>query len=293
MTIDTHREERSERKLKLAIVITFAMIFIEVFGYFISNSLALLTDAGHVFLHVVALGMSLWAVKLACKPPTEKATFGHHRAEPLVALINAITILILAFVIFFEAYRRLLSPPPIRSIEMLTIAVIGLLGNMSVVVILRGPKDLNIRSAYLHVIFDTLSSFIIVFGGVFMLYTGNFLIDPMLSFFIGGLMLFSALQLARESLDILLERTPKHVNIRELKSKVCEIEGVRDLHDIHVWSLCSHLHVMSAHVLVDETHVEQTQEIIDKINAVLERQFGICHSALQLENVPCNARPGA
>lgn len=291
MTIDTHREERSEKKLKLAIVITFSMIFIEVFGYFLSNSLALLTDAGHIFLHVVALGMSLWAVKLACKPPTEKATFGHHRAEPLVALINAITIIILAFVIFFEAYRRLLSPPTIRSIEMLAIAIIGLFGNMSVVVILRGPKDLNIRSAYLHVIFDTLSSFIIVIGGVFMLFTGNFLIDPMLSFFIGGLMLFSALQLARESLDILLERTPKHVNIKQLKSKVCEIEGVRGLHDIHVWSLCSHLHVMSAHVLVDETHVEQTQEIIDKINAILERQFGICHSALQLENVPCKASP--
>jgi cobalt-zinc-cadmium efflux system protein len=292
MTIDSHPEERSERKLKLAIALTLVMLVIEVVGYLISNSLALLSDAGHVLLHVVALSMSLWAIRLAAKPPSDAASFGHHKIEPLVALANVVTIIVLSFVIFYEAFNRLFSPPEIKSAEMLVIALIGFFGNLGVVILLRGPKDVNIRSAYLHVIFDTLSSVAVIAGGITILFTGLFIVDPILSFFIGGIMLFSSIGLAKESLDILLERVPKHVNIENLKSRVRGVEGVNDIHDIHIWSLCSHVHAMSAHILVDEVHVKETQEMIAKINDLLREDFSIRHSALQFECGECSVETG-
>ncbi|MCK5548543.1 MAG: cation transporter, partial [Thermoplasmata archaeon] len=238
--------------------------------------------------HVVALGMSFWAIRFSRKPPSDEATFGHHKVEPLVALINAVTIFALSIWIFYEAYNRLLEPPTIKSTEMLITAIIGLLGNVAVVFILKGPKDLNIRSAYLHVIADTLSSFAVVGGGLVILYTNNYLIDPLLGFFIGGIILFSSIHLFRESLDILLERMPKHINLRKLKSRILEIEGVNDIHDVHIWSLCSHIHAMSAHVMVDDIHVGHTQEMIKEINVLLRKEFDISHCALQFESKHCS-----
>jgi cobalt-zinc-cadmium efflux system protein len=287
MTIETHPSEKSERSLIIAIAITVAMLIIEVVGYFISNSLALLSDAAHVLLHVLTLGITLWAIRLACKPPCETSTFGHHRAEPLVALFNAVTLIILAFVIFFEAYQRSVSPPSVKGFEMLSIAVVGLVGNVAVLLILRGPKDLTLRSAYLHIIGDTLSSVAVVVGGIAITLTGIFIIDPILSFLIGGIIIVSTLQLAKESIDILMERTPAHIKPERLKSKILEIDGVCDIHDVHVWSLCSHIHAMSAHITVDEVNVERTHKLVDRINHVLREEFEICHTTLQIENRSC------
>jgi cobalt-zinc-cadmium efflux system protein len=288
MTIDTHPSEKSEKSLILAISITVAMLITELVGFIISNSLALLSDAAHVFLHVLTLGITLWAIRLACRPACDKSTFGHHRAEPLVALFNAITLIILAFVIFFEAYQRLISPPSIKGFEMLSIAIIGLVGNVAVLFILRGPKDLTLRSAYLHIIADTLSSVAVVAGGIIIILTGYFIIDPVLSFLIGGIILVSTLKLAKESIDILMERTPAHIKPEKLKARICEIEGVCDIHDVHIWSLCSHIHAMSAHLTVDEGSVEGTHELVDRINKLLREEFEICHATLQIENRSCD-----
>jgi cobalt-zinc-cadmium efflux system protein len=287
MTVESHPVEESERNLKLAIVITLLMLIAEVVGYVLSNSLALLSDAAHVLLHVLTLGLTLWAIRIACRPPCEEATFGHHRAETLVALLNAITLVVLSLVIFFEAYRRLLDPPEIKGFEMLSIAILGLGGNVVVLILLRGPKDLALRSAYLHIIGDTLSSVAVVVGGISIIFTGVYLIDPILSFFIGGIILISSLQLAREAVDILMERVPKHIEMKRLIESVREVDGVRDIHDIHIWSLCSHIHAMSAHVLVDEARLEHSRELIDKINVILRNEFKISHSALQIENIHC------
>jgi len=288
MTIDTHPKEKSERNLKLAIIVTLVMLFLEVLGYVLSNSWALLSDAGHVLLHVLALGLTFWAIRIASKPPCDKSTYGHHRSEPLVALLNAMTMIILSLIIFYEAYRRFLEPPDIKGLEMFGIALIGLAGNVGVMFILRGPKDLTLRSAYLHVIGDALSSIVVVVGGLAIIYTGIFIIDPILSFFIAGIILFGSFTLAKESLEILLDRVPKHINMEKLRTKILEVEGVKALHDVHVWSLCSHLHAMSAHIIVDETHVGRSQEIIEKINSLLEKEFAICHCVIQVENKPCN-----
>jgi cobalt-zinc-cadmium efflux system protein len=249
MTIETHPSEKSERSLVIAIGITVAMLVIEVVGYFMSNSLALLSDAAHVLLHVLTLGITLWAIRLACRPPCDTSTFGHHRAEPLVALFNAVTLIILALVIFFEAYQRSISPPSVKGFEMLAIAVVGLVGNVAVLLILRGPKDLTLRSAYLHIIGDTLSSVAVVVGGIAITLTGIFIIDPILSFLIG--------------------------------------DGVCDIHDVHIWSLCSHIHALSAHITVDEVSVEGTHDIVDGINRILREEFEICHATLQIENRSC------
>ena len=287
MTAESHAGDRSESKLRIAIIITLSVLILEVAGYILSNSLALLSDSAHVFLDVAALGLSYWAIRLACRPACGEATYGHHRAEILVAMVNAAAIFVLSFFIFREAYLRLLSPPPIKSFEMMTIALVGLIGNLAIVYILKGPKDLNVRSAYLHVIGDALSSIVIVCGGLVMLLTGNYLIDPVLSFLIGVIIIISAVRLLRESLDILMERVPRHIKLDRLRERLLTVRGVKDIHHLHAWSLCSHMHALSAHVVVDEISVGRTKGLVDEMGALAKSEFDICHCTFQFECLPC------
>jgi cobalt-zinc-cadmium efflux system protein len=280
----------SSKKLKLAIILTSAILIAELIGGIISNSLALFTDAVHVFMDVLALGLSLSALTIACRPLDEKATFGYHRAEIFAALINGILLVIVVIFILREAYERLLAPPEIRTFEMLGVASIGLVVNLYVALSLRGHRDLNIRGAYLHVLGDTLSSFAVIAGGVLIILTGYYIVDPILSVIISFVIVYNSLRLLKESVDILMERTPRHINLEKLKNELLEIKGIHGLHDLHVWSICSNVHALNAHLVVDSISVKDTEKITFEINRRLIQDYRISHTTLQFECNECGIK---
>jgi cobalt-zinc-cadmium efflux system protein len=271
--------------LKVAISITLVILVAEAIGGLLTGSLALLSDAGHVFMDSVALFLSLGAVRIAQRPANQWATFGYHRAEVLTALVNGAILLILVAVIFFEGYRRLTAAPEIRIVEMLSVATVGLAANVYMVISLRGFKNLNIRSAFMNVLGDTLASVGVVTGGVLMYVTGNFVVDPVVSIFVGALILIGGVWMIREAAFILMERPPRHVDLREMLQKVRETEGVRGLHDVHVWSICSNVHAMSAHVLVQEG--VDFGRMTRALSQMVSNDFEISHTTFQLEVEEC------
>jgi cobalt-zinc-cadmium efflux system protein len=189
-----------------------------------------------------------------------------------------------------EAYLRLLSPPEIKTTEMLIVAVIGLVVNIYVTFTLRGHHDLNMRGAYLHVLGDTLSSFGVIVGGILIILTGNHVVDPILGFLIAGVIIYGAIRLIKESVEILMERTPKHIDVDILKEEIAEVRGVIDIHDLHVWSICSNVHALNAHVLVDSISVKETENMTSEINHRLLEKFGISHITLQFECTDCTIK---
>ncbi|MFQ6085192.1 MAG: cation diffusion facilitator family transporter [Candidatus Bathyarchaeia archaeon] len=274
-------------RLRLVIIITSVIFVAEVIGGLISNSFALLSDSAHMMMHIFAIGIGFGAAKLADRPSNKGATFGYHRSEILAALINGLTVIGIAFLVFYGAYVRALSPLEVKSAEMLSIAMVGLFGNVWVARVLRGAQDLNIKGIFLHVIADTLSSVVVVTAGILIMLTGIYIIDPILSFLIGGIILISSYGLVRDSVNILMEGTPRHIDPDDVVRRVCNIDGVRRLHDVHIWSLSSNLHALSAHVLVDSIHVRDTERLIKEINRCLAREYNITHTTLQFECREC------
>lgn len=289
VNLHEHRTMDS-RKLKIAIILTSCILIVEIIGGIISNSLALLSDAAHVFMDVFALALSLSAITLACRPANEKATFGYHRAEIFAALINGLLLIVVVVFILREAYLRLLSPPEIKTTEMLVVAAIGLGVNLFVTFSLRGHHDLNMRGAYLHVLGDTLSSFGVIVGGILIILTGNHVVDPILGFLIAGVITYGSIRLIKESVDILMERTPKHIDVDKLKGEIVKVKGVIDIHDLHVWSICSNVHALNTHILVDSISVKETENITSEINRRLLEKFGISHITLQFECTDCGIK---
>lgn len=277
-----------EKKLKIAIFLTAFFMFLEIFGGYISSSLALLSDAGHMFRDVFALFVSLFAIKISKKIPTKTKTFGFHRIEIFAALINGLFLLLISVWIFYEAYSRLLNPKSIQSEEMFIVALIGLIINLYIATRLRehGHTDLNVKSAYMHVLGDTLSSLGVVIGAIWIFFTGQYFIDPVLSFLIGGIIVFTSISLVRDSLRILLEFTPKGIDIDDVIREMKSVNSVKDVHSIHLWSICSNVNVLDAHVYVDEDLVINTEKIIEKINERLEK-FNIKHTTFQIECREC------
>ncbi len=279
--------EDIDKNLKIAIVLTTLIFFLEFAGGIMSNSLALLSDSAHVFMDVVALVLSYGAIRISARPSNRNVTFGYHRFEIFAALINGLTIIGIAFFIFYEAYSRILNPPVVKGAEVLIIATIGLIVNTWAALKLHGHHDLNIRGAYLHVIGDALASIAVIAGAVVIIFTGNYIIDPLLSILIGMMLLYGAFRLVFGSVRILLEFAPKHVDADSLSRVIMEIEGVKGVHDIHIWSICSNIHAMSAHVLVDRIHVQQTEVLISKISEIVKERFMIVHTTLQFECAEC------
>lgn len=288
MTVHEHAEKEifeSERDLKLALIFTSAIFVVEVAGGIISNSLALLSDAGHVFSDSFALALSWAALRLAARPASAARTFGYHRTEVFAALINGLVLLFIVALIVKEAYARIVSPPEIKTREMLGIAILGLLANLWVVLRLRGhaERDLNVRSAFLHALGDAISSLGVIVGALLIMRTGRYAIDPAISVFIALVILFGALRLVRESSHILLEGTPRHVNMEKVESAIKGVAGVRGVHDLHVWSICSHITAASAHLIVKDCEISEMDRISKEVN---ERMKGldITHTTLQLES---------
>lgn len=279
--------EDINKNLKIAIILTAFIFFLEFAGGILSNSLALLSDAAHVFMDVVALLLTYGAIRISARPSNSSVTFGYHRFEIFAALINGLTIIGISVFIFYEAYERILDPPPVKGFEVLVIATVGLLVNAWVALKLHGHHDLNIKGAYLHVIGDALASIAVIAGAVVIIFTGNNVVDPILSIVISLMLLYGAIKLVFGSIHILLEFAPEHVDADTLSKIMMEIEGVKGIHDIHIWSICSNIHAMSAHVLVDRIHVQQTEILISEINRKVKEKFQILHTTLQFECAEC------
>ncbi|TAJ95692.1 cation transporter [bacterium] len=275
-TAETHR-------LILALAITAIYFFVELLGGILTNSLALLSDAGHMFSDIAALGLSLFAFQMARRPATTKKTYGYHRLEILVALINGLTLWLIVGIIFNEAYRRFLDPPQVHSLGMLLIAAIGLAVNVVAGMILFGSDhgSLNMRGAFLHVLGDALGSVGAVAAGLIMLATGWYLADPLISILIGLLILYTSWGLIKESLDILMQSVPKGIDVEEVQRALEQVSGVSKIHDLHVWSVTSGVFTLSAHAVIapdGDAHM-----ILDRIEDRLKRQFSIEHTTIQLE----------
>lgn len=282
-----HDSTGTEKNLRYAVYATFSIFILEVAGGLYANSLALLSDAAHMFMDVFALVLTYAAIQIAKRPSNHRVTFGYHRLEIFSALINGLTLIIISVFIAREAYFRLLEPPEVRGTEMLVVASLGLMVNLWVTTRLHGHHDLNVKGAYLHALGDTLSSVAVIAGALIILFTGSPVADPVLSFVIVAVILFGSGRLITDSLHILMESAPKHIDINELVETVNSIEGIVDIHDIHLWSVCSNVHALSAHVLVGEMHICETVDLIDAINKILAEKFNITQTTYQFESIEC------
>lgn len=273
-------------RLRLALVLTAIGMIIEFIGGLLSNSLALLSDAGHMLTHLFALGTSYFAILLTLQPLTKKRTYGFYRAEVLAAFINGIVLIFITFFIVFEATLRFIRPQEIRVYEMLVVALLGLLINGISIILLTGvgSGDLNIRSAILHELGDTISSVAVVLGGLFIFYTKNYLIDAVLSFFICILIVIWAVRLIIESANILLEATPRHLNIDEVINTIkMEIPGIYEVHHVHAWTIAPSMYALTAHIVIQDCKVSVANEILDNINHLIKDKFRIDHTNIQFE----------
>ncbi len=279
--------EDVHKNLRTAAFITAIIFLLEFWGGIISNSLALLSDSAHVLMDVVALALAYGAIRISARPSTRNVTFGYHRFEIFAAMVNGLTIIGISVFIFYEAYGRISNPPQVEGVWVLVIATVGLAANTWAALKLHGHHELNIKGAYLHVIGDALASIAVIAGAVVITLTGETIVDPVLSILIGIMLLYGAGKLVLGSTRILLEFAPKHADADTVAKAMMEIEGIKGAHDIHIWSICSNIHAMSAHLLVDRIHVQQTDILIREINKVLRERFRILHTTLQFECAEC------
>ncbi len=288
-----HSSTGGRKDLLIALSITVAMMVVEIIGGLLSNSLALLSDAGHMLIDNLALLLSFFAMKFSTMPATDKKTFGFYRLEILAALVNGITLVLISLYIIYEAYLRILHPQPVQGSLMLTIAVIGLIANIIGAAVLRKHQhaNLNIRGAFLHIIGDAAVSVGVIIGGIVILNTGWYLIDPILSVLISCVIIFGSWQLLKESVNILLEAAPSHISIDAVAAEIGKINGVREAYHIHLWTITSGVYALSAHVLIDDQPVSGSREIIDDIRSLLSKQFNVLHSTIQLECERCDMGP--
>jgi len=279
----------SESRLRLAIPITLAVFVAELAGGIWSGSLALVSDSLHVLFDTTALALSYAALRLAARPATDRHSYGLHRSEIIAALANGVALVAVAVWIFAEGWERLLSPREVRVEGMLAIAAVGLVANAVVAGLLHGHHhgDLNVRGAYLHVIGDLAASFAVIASGVVIWTTGWTLVDPLLSFGIGALLLWGAGRLVADSLHILMEGVPRGLSVEAVAAAVRALPGVADFHRVHIWSLCSHIRALSAHLTVDAGGGRAPQEVLDGANALLRERFGITHTTIQTECRGC------
>jgi cobalt-zinc-cadmium efflux system protein len=277
----------SEKRLIWSLAITVVILAGEVVGGLLSNSLALLSDAGHVLTDAFALGLSLVAALIMKRPSDYRATYGYQRIGLLAALINGVTLVVMAIFIFMEAYSRLISPPRVNSSLMLIVAAAGLIGNVVMALILsRGHKDLNVKSAWLHVIGDTVSSAGVIIAGIVMQLTGWLLADPLASCLVGIVIVVGGGRVIKEALWIFLELSPPGFHAEEISSLISEIPGVVCVHDVHIWSIGHGIPAFSGHVQVTDQKISEADGVRREIEHRLSH-LGIRHSVIQMECAEC------
>ena len=286
----THDHGHSASKpLKITLFIVLLVMVAEIIGGFLSNSLSLLGDAGHMLTDALAIVLSLFAITIARRPATERRTYGYHRAEIMAALANGIILVLVSAWIFYEAYQRFSEPPEVESPIMLTVAAVGLVANLiGMLVLQRSAKgSLNVRAAFWHIIGDTLSSVGVIIAGVIIMVTGWSIVDPILAVVIGLVIIWGAFRIVKEAADILLESVPAHLKLEDVTAAIKTVPGVVDLHDLHVWTITSGIYAASAHVDIEDRMVSESAGVLSGINNLLEDQFGISHTTLQLECETC------
>ncbi len=282
----------NRRRLAAALTLTAVYMFAEIVGGYLSNSLALLADAGHMLSDVAALGLSLAAVGWSQRPATKERTFGFHRAEILAAFINGAALLAVAALIAIEAWERMTKPEEINATLMVSIAAGGLAINLINLRILSGGKNenLNVRGAWLHVMADTLGSVGAIAAGLSILIFGWVWADPIASLLITGLVVYSALGLLRETLDVLMQSVPRHIALEDVVGALEEQPGVIDVHDLHIWSLTSGRHIATAHLVV--AGAIDPQAVMSGARRLLSERFDIHHTTIQVESsdsrISCN-----
>jgi len=294
-----HADRGLEGRFLWAVSLTALVLVGEVAGGLWTHSLALLSDAAHVLMDVVALGLSYIALRMAAQEPSDTHSYGLHRAEVLAAVINGGTLFVIAAGIFWEAGQRLWAPEPVKSLEMLVIAAAGLAVNLVVLLVLRGhdhghdydhehgAEDLNVRSAWLHVLGDTLSSVGVIVAGLVIWRTGWMVLDPLMSIAIGGVLFFGSGRLLKSGIHILMEGVPEGLHLPEIGQVMAAVPGAREVHDLHVWSLCPGAVALSAHVTVDGATWSDTSGIQAALKAVLRDRFRIEHTTIQVECERC------
>ncbi len=290
--LHTHHQPRATgRVLKWSMALTIAFVVIEFAAGLEARSLALLSDAGHNITDALALLLAWFAFRFQSKPPDEVKTYGYHRAGVLAAFVNALALLLLSGLIFYESYHRLIQPQTVNETTMIMVAVLGLAVNGAIMLGLKrdSAHDLNIRSAFLHMLGDALGSIAIVVGAIGIRYTGWQHIDPILSILIAALIIWTAWDVIKESLNILLEGLPKGLKLNQVMEAIAAVEGVRDVHDLHVWSLGSSVHALSCHVVIGDLPPSQSCGILRELNETVHERFGIHHTTVQFEHPDCTA----
>ncbi len=290
--MDTHEHHEigaGRKRLALALGIVLLILVMEVVGGILSGSLALLGDAGHMLVDALALGLSFFAITIATRPANARKTFGYYRVEIMAALANGTLLILVAIYIFYEAYQRFLEPPEVNVTIMLIVAAVGLAANVSGILLLRGfhGGSLNIKAAFWHILGDTLSSVGVIIAGLVILFTGWTTADPLIAVLIGCVVLWGAIRLVREAGDILLEAVPPHIDPEKVTKAMERVEGVEQVHDLHIWTITSGLYALSAHMRIKDQTVSKSGEILRAEMALLEKEFDIRHTTLQLECQSC------
>ncbi len=278
-----HRYASSRRRLIFAFISQAVFFVAELVGGLLTNSLALLADAGHMFSDVAALGLSLLALHFAGKPPTPRKTYGYHRLEILAALVNGLALWLMAAYILFEAHGRFFNPPPVKSLPLLVIASLGLAVNLVGAAVLYPARDqgLNLRSAFLHLAADSVSSVAVIVAALAMLVKGWGWFDPLAAAVVAGLIILGSWQLVFEAADILMEATPRHLDLGEVEAALADHPGVEEVHDLHIWTIATGLHALSAHLVVSRR--QDRDCLIWELEELLRHRFGLEHTTLQVE----------
>jgi cobalt-zinc-cadmium efflux system protein len=278
------------RRLALSLGITLAFVVVEILAGIFANSLALLTDAAHNFTDVLAMALTWWALWITTKPAHAGKTYGYHRAGILVALVNSTTLALIALGIFYEAYKRFVAPLEVQADILIGVGAAAVAVNLVTALLVRrgAEHDLNLKSAFLHLIGDVLSTVGAVIAGIVIRFTGLNWLDPLVSVLIGILILWNAWGILRESLEILMESTPADIDMDALRRDILAVEGVRGIHDLHVWSITSQLRYLSAHIVTEDVTVSVGAKVQAAVDQMLADRHEVRHATLQLECVECD-----
>ena len=288
-----HAQQRTSKVLRFSLLATLVYIILLVAAGLRAHSLALLSEAGHNLSDFLALLLSWFAVYMQTRPPSSTKTYGYQRAGVLAAFVNALALVAVAFFIFWEALRRLYTPAQVAPRLMIGVAAAGVVMNGVIAALLwASSRDVNIRSAFLHMLGDTLSTAAVIAGGVGIMLTGQNWIDPALSMAIGALILWSSWEIIRETLNILLEGTPRGMELERIAALIASIPGVDSVHDLHVWSLGSESHALSCHISIQDIPPSESEQILRQVQECLRTSFKIDHTTIQFEHVVCEVAHG-
>jgi len=285
----SNRPRSTVRRLALSLGITLVFVVVEIIAGIFANSLALLTDAAHNLTDVLALALTWWALWITNKPANSGKTYGYHRAGILVALLNSTTLALIALGIFYEAWKRFITPPEIEANILIGVGMVAVVVNLVTALLVRrgSEHDLNLRSAFLHLMGDVVSTLGAVIAGVIIRFTGWNWLDALVSVLIGFLILWNAWSILRESVQILMESTPADIDMDALRCDILAVEGVRGVHDLHVWSITRSLRTLSAHLITDDVPVSVGTKVRAAVGGMLVDHYEITHATLQLECMDC------